>query len=256
MIVETNERGQLLIPQTEHARICGTMARAWGGADFEPPRPLEPVVLAAAEHDNGWAEWEAAPRLNPETGRPYSYRDIPIDQHLEIYRRGIARAVDRDTYAGVLVSLHGSLLYERFRSGQPGAATFLQEQRDLRARLLDELRNDASTRPLIAPNVLETNRALIFGLDALSLFLCHGRPGSNRIEFPADYAGERTALTLRRRDGDWDLDPFPFDVTPLDLSVWARQLPAKRHPDRAAFLDAWETAEELKLDVRLHAIGR
>nr|NIN11994.1 DUF3891 family protein [Gemmatimonadales bacterium]NIN49152.1 DUF3891 family protein [Gemmatimonadales bacterium]NIP06616.1 DUF3891 family protein [Gemmatimonadales bacterium]NIS66348.1 DUF3891 family protein [Gemmatimonadales bacterium] len=82
----------------------------------------------AAEHDNGWKEWEDTPRLNPQTLRPHSYSDIPVDQHLEIYRRGIERTARRDRYAGLMVSLHGSLLYSRYRSGQPGAAQFLAEQ--------------------------------------------------------------------------------------------------------------------------------
>src|SRR3972149_138763 len=120
MIIRADDRGLMLIRQTEHARLCGEMARSWGNEHFEPVEPLERVAWAAAEHDNGWAEWEEAPRLNPETRRPCTYTDIPIDQHQEIYRRGIGRAIAHDRYAGLLVSLHGSLLFSRFPSGPPG----------------------------------------------------------------------------------------------------------------------------------------
>ncbi len=128
MIIRESARGLVLIRQTEHARLCGVMAQAWGNERFEPPRPLDAMRNAAAEHDNGWKEWEDTPRLNPQTLRPHSYSDIPVDQHLEIYRRGIERTARRDRYAGLMVSLHGSLLYSRYRSGQPGAAQFLAEQ--------------------------------------------------------------------------------------------------------------------------------
>src|SRR3972149_5401342 len=123
MIIRADDRGLMLIRQTEHARLCGEMARSWGNEHFEPVEPLERVAWAAAEHDNGWAEWEEAPRLNPETRWPCTYTDIPIDQHQEIYRRGIGRAIAHDRYAGLLVSLHGSLLSCRLRAGAPGRAS-------------------------------------------------------------------------------------------------------------------------------------
>lgn len=67
MIIRADEGGLTLIRQTEHARLCGDMARAWGIDGFEPVQPLEAVTWAAAEHDNGWAEWEDTPQLNPRT---------------------------------------------------------------------------------------------------------------------------------------------------------------------------------------------
>src|SRR3990172_8223829 len=173
----------MLIRQTEHARLCGEMARSWGNEHFEPVEPLERVAWAAAEHDNGWAEWEEAPRLNPETRRPCTYTDIPIDQHQEIYRRGIGRAIAPDRYAGLLVSLHGSLLYSRFRSGQPGGQDFLEGQRSGQRRVGGEKeggvgggwgRGGRAERVLGScggePR-LSTNRDLVFGWDTLSLFL-------------------------------------------------------------------------------------
>jgi uncharacterized protein DUF3891 len=62
----------LLIAQTDHAAPCGVFAERWGSAagPFVPVEPRAPVILAAREHDNGWAEWEAAPTVDPATGRP------------------------------------------------------------------------------------------------------------------------------------------------------------------------------------------
>ncbi len=219
MIIRADEGGLTLIRQTEHARLCGDMARAWGSDGFEPVQPLEAVIWAAAEHDNGWAEWEDTPQLNPRTGRPYTYIDIPIDQHQEIYRRGIARAIARDPYAGLLVSLHGSLLYSRFRSGQPGAAEFLEEQGGVQRRLVDEMRADPALRPFCEEDALSTNRDLVAAWDTLSLSLCHGAAWVDHLQLPCDYRGSQARVAVTRRGEGWVLDPYPFRTTPLALSA-------------------------------------
>lgn len=251
MIVREDD-GLLFIRQTEHARLCGVMARAWGDGGFEPARPAELVALAAAEHDNGWAEWEDAPRYNPETGLPYTYVDIPIEQHLEIYRRGIERAVRRHAYVGVLVSLHGSLLYSRFRPDQPGTSEFLAEQRELRDRLIDRLRAaDPALRDHCSERVLRTNRDLLFGWDALSLFLCHGSAWLDAIEVPADYAGRRTEIRVEDAEAGLQLSPYPFRESPLELSIAARRTEATEFGDERAMQRALAEAEEAQLQVTL-----
>lgn len=230
------------------------MARAWGDGAFEPPRPSELVVLAAAEHDNGWREWEDAPSYNPDSGLPYTYVDIPIEQHLEIYRRGIERAVRRHAYVGVLVSLHGSLLYSRFRPDQPGSSEFLAEQRELRDRLIDRLRaTDPDLSDHCSEGALRTNRDLLFGWDALSLFLCHGSAWLQTIEVPADYAGRRAAIRVKSTDAGLRLSPYPFHESPLQLSISGRRTETTAFGDERAMRRALAAAADVRLDVTLSA---
>ncbi len=247
MIICADEDGLTLIRQTEHARLCGEMARAWGNDRFEPVQPLGAVALAAAEHDNGWAEWEDAPRLNPQTGLPHTYIDIPIDQHQEIYRRGITRMIARDPYAGLLVSFHGSLLYSRFRSGQPGAEEFLVEQRGVQRQLLDEVRADSALRPFCEAAVLPTNRDLVFTWDTLSLFLCHGDVWVDCLEAPCDYRGGRARVAVRRQGEGWVLDPYPFRLTPLALSAAALRTERAEFPNQSELRKVLEDAEQVQL---------
>lgn len=253
MIVREEEKAIVLIGQPDHARICGVMARAWGREPFARVEPLEPVALAAAEHDNGWADWEAAPRLNPETGRPYTYSDIPIEPHLEIYRRGIARMVERDPYAGLLVSLHGTLLYSRFRSGQPGAGEFLDEQIATQYRLIDTLCADPALAKGCVPERLKTNRDLVFAWDTLSLIFCLDHAFVDRIEVPTDYAGARAEGTLRRAGRRWILDPYPFTKSPLVFRVPARRLVGMRFEDEPAFRRAFAEARPTVLEPEVAA---
>lgn len=253
MIIRADDRGLMLIRQTEHARLCGEMARSWGNEHFEPVEPLERVAWAAAEHDNGWAEWEEAPRLNPETRRPCTYTDIPIDQHQEIYRRGIGRAIAHDRYAGLLVSLHGSLLYSRFRSGQPGAQDFLEEQRSVQRRLVDAMRADPALRSFCEEPRLSTNRDLVFGWDTLSLFLCHGAAWLDYLELPADYHGRRVRVAVERRKEGWILDPYPFRTTPLVLSAAALRTERTHFAGESEFREALDASTKAGLDFVIEA---
>ncbi len=248
MIIRDSERGLTLIRQTEHARLCGVMAHAWGNDRFQPPEPRIPVIEAAAEHDNGWQEWEDAPRLNPESRQPYSYLDIPVDQHLEIYRRGIARAVSRDPYVGLIVSLHGSRLYARFRAGQPGATEFLSQQESLRDRLIQGLASDPGLEPYTRPDVLEVNRDLLFGWDVLSLLISHGAAWQSTVVCPTDYEGNRVEVTVGGGGERWQLNPFPFRE-PLELSVAVAEIGAKSFADQEALREGLEGARRRKLEV-------
>lgn len=253
MILREADGGLTLIGQPEHARLCGIMARAWGGDGFDPVRPLEPVAQAAAEHDSGWTEWEASPQLDPTSGRPYTYQDIPIEQHLEIYRRGIGRAVDDDPYVGLLVSLHGSRLYSRFRQGQPGATEFLAEQRELQNRLIRRLEKDPERRESVAEQVLATNRDLLFGWDALSLFICHGKGWQEGLEFPTDYRGGRIAVRIAGDDAGWELTPYPFREDPVTLTVHTHRIEGARFADGEALYQALGRAQDLRIVVRIRA---
>ena len=61
MIVRQHSDPMVVIRQTDHAFLSGFFAREWGNEVFERPEPFASFCLAAAEHDNGWQEWEMLP---------------------------------------------------------------------------------------------------------------------------------------------------------------------------------------------------
>ena len=67
MIVQRQDSELLLVRQTDHAALSGMLAEHWGDGDFACPEPRAAVLLAAARHDDGWREWELAPKVNPTT---------------------------------------------------------------------------------------------------------------------------------------------------------------------------------------------
>ena len=55
-------------------------------------RPRRDAILhAIAEHDNGWAEGDAAPSVNPATGQIFDFISAPIAVRQGVWPRGVAR---------------------------------------------------------------------------------------------------------------------------------------------------------------------
>ena len=161
-------RDCLVIGQPAHAWVSGQLARAWGNAAFPAPAPREPFCLAAEQHDVGWSDADRAPSVGPD-GRPLSFAQQPRGVHLAIWRGAAGRLLAQSRYAALLVSLHGTSLYERVDpdsepSGVAAAIRAYQaEQRALQSELAAGLDRGEVDR----------NRRLLLALDRLSLMLCH-----------------------------------------------------------------------------------
>ncbi len=65
-----SDGGLLCISQPAHALISGPLARAWDAAGLPVPTPLEPVVLACAQHD--------VAGFDPATGPPLEFRVVDV----------------------------------------------------------------------------------------------------------------------------------------------------------------------------------
>jgi hypothetical protein len=161
----------LLIGQPAHAWVSGQLARAWGGGSFPAPSPREPVCLAAEQHDVGWADADLTP-LRGSDGRPLSFVEYPRPAHVAIWRDAARRMLAQSRYAALLVSLHGTSLYERHvdvENQPPDVAElirgYLDDQRALQEALAAGL----------DPGEVDRNRRLILALDRFSLALCHDR---------------------------------------------------------------------------------
>jgi hypothetical protein len=218
--------------QTDHALLAGEIAAVWGGHLFSRPEPMRPIRLAVDLHDEGWAEVDAAPRVNPSTQRPYDFRDIPQDLHVDAYGRCVQRALEADPYAGLLVSLHGAGLYRR-RYGyldhlpiravnplhQADVDRFLAAQADLQERLIAQLAPD--------PTALWTHYRWLQVWDMISVFLCMFDPDGPAVHLlgilPRYPGGPEVAVTLRGAGHDsFRLHPWPLTVDRLTLTWPAR----------------------------------
>ena len=108
------------------------MVAHWGNEEFavpghfaasaDPERLRREVVLAVAEHDNGWWEWEADPPLSAEDGLPRGLGEVlgNPEAGMERWRLGILRLAERHPYASLLIGDHAYRLYEaQFNPNHP-----------------------------------------------------------------------------------------------------------------------------------------
>jgi hypothetical protein len=230
----------IAIGQPAHAWLSGQLARAWRGV----VEPWEEVCLAAEQHDIGMAAWERRPTLNPDTGLPRSFMELELDEHLEIWWRAAPLVIPQSRYAALLVSMHGTALYERRNLDDERVRAFLDGQRELQARLLDSLRADPRTAAAAADEVVRRNQRLVWTWDSLSLgLLLDWAPFELNAVPTAD--GE---TDIEVRDGT--LDPWPFREDRVSVRCEGRRL-AGRFDDVDAMREALAEAPWVTIEIRV-----
>jgi len=214
MLIRAADDGTwLAIGQASHAWLSGQLARAWGADGFPPPTPHEEACLAAEQHDVGMAEWDLAPTLDPRTGRPTTFVDLPRETHLALWSAAPRKLETQSRYAALLVSLHGTSLYTRLTppESQPPA-----EAAAIRAYLAEQAALQARLGAGLDPAEVERNRSLVFCWDFLSLALCLGWPPRDS---PA-VDGVRFRLSEDHRR----LAPWPFAAERVAVRAEGRRL--------------------------------
>ncbi len=239
MLIRPDSQGVLLIAQPAHAAISGRLARAWGGPHGGRFEPFEEVCLAAEQHDVGWQSWECRPRLNRQTGLPFHAFDLPTPEHVRIWSHGAAAMATQNLYAALLVSLHGTGLYERHDAGGDDVNSrcirrFLQRQRAFQQEVIEQLREVDAYAAFVDEATIARNRRLIAVWDLMSLRLCRALEEPTTIgDVPA--AAGTTAIRMEAARGDgltWVLDPWPFRVESLALRCDARLLAGRFEDQR------------------------
>jgi hypothetical protein len=257
--------GTIVISQPAHAQVSRQLAEAWGNEDFGEVTPRIEVIEAAGQHDLAWLAWEAAPRLDPRTGRPYTFRGLPTMQHLGIWREAGKLALSYGRYTALLVSLHGSGLYERFHDYEgdsPGEAAaaraYVEASHAFEGDLLDNLRDDPMYAGFASPAMIDRNRRLIAAWDGLSLAICGGFSGERRIGGVPTATGETQMILAQPAQADAELGvyPWPFHGQEVNLFCEGRRLPgafADESAMREALADA--PAAPLRLTLRPMTAG-
>jgi hypothetical protein len=204
----------LAIGQASHAWLSGQLARAWGNERFGAVEPWEEVCLGAEQHDVGWALWDLHPKVDPHTGRPHTFMSLSLPEKLDLWSRAAPKLISQSRYAALLVSMHGTALFERW---PPKAA----DDKQLVQRFLDE--QHALQEKLgqgLDPVELRRNQKLVFAWDYISLALCLDWAPAEVKDVP-DGSGEPVTLHLTE---EGELDPWPFRANHVELKVEGRRL--------------------------------
>ena len=172
--------------------MSGQLARAWGNEQLGEVRPWEEVCLGAEQHDLGWAGWDARPTLNPDTGLPYNFVELPIEQRLEIWSGAAQRLVSQSRYAALLVSMHGTAIHERWGPhGNPDVDAYVAAEKEFQERLFATLG--------AGRDEVRRNQRLVWTWDAISLALCNGWGPTPLEQVPARGRRAHAAVRAARR---------------------------------------------------------
>jgi hypothetical protein len=223
----------LLFRQTDHARLAAEVAQAWR-YDWLSPVTLREEVLAAIEHhDDGWYAWERQPEVNPQTGAPYNFLEMPLHVGLKIWTDSITVARAIGPLAGYMVAGHFLALLRQYDTWKQSpekcrlAEQFLNEFDARRIQwLADWQLQDASSHTVESADNA-TRQLRMF--DVLSLYLCCGTAGSQT------FAGANpSSLTIAPTGLDiFSLEPSPLASTAVQLSASARRIPARHYASAA-----------------------
>jgi hypothetical protein len=132
VIVRASQGSIQLITQPDHAHLARRVMERCAPL---APRPQRAAILRAiAEHDNGWTEEDAAPRVNPTTGQIVDFVNAPAEVRQRVWPRGVARVAD-DPWAAALVAQHAVVVYDRFHS-DPEWVPFFARMTGLRDEMM------------------------------------------------------------------------------------------------------------------------
>ena len=261
MVVRELKDGRCFVStQEDHAELSAQLAAHWGNERFSQLRPYKTMVFATTFHDSGYREFEANPPINVQKGRPYAHREeVPSFEaiELEAYTRNVDWVRSHDPYAGLLVSMHRTGLWQnrynvftqpsmRLRERSPQVQAVKKELERKQEQYKQEL---AAGNPGFENELAYNYRALqIF--DLLSLyFCCDGYASDSQFKeysiAPVRVAYDSTEEVELRIVPDGNavrFDPYPFDVSPLRVSVRARMLSIEGEMSEDSGLEVYQKA--------------
>ena len=221
MIVRPHPGGLLCVGQASHAWVSGQLAAHWGNERFARPEPFEEVCLGAEQHDVGMNEYDLRPELDPETGGPRDFMNMPLATHLELWTAAPTRLLSQSPHAALICSMHGHALYARDDTLEPGTddseavERFVEEREAFEAGLKRALGvDDAHARYI---------QKLVWAVDFLSLS-CFMDWDPDSVPAPTRPGGDLVEITVRKDDHTLYVDPWPFAEPDLTVVAAGRIL--------------------------------
>jgi hypothetical protein len=232
MIVRSARACIQLITQPDHAHLARAIMEHSVALARRTRRAS--ILHAIGEHDNGWAEDDAAPRVNPETGGVLDFVNAPLSVRHEVWPRAVARLA-ADPWAAALVAQHAITVYDRFRSEAAWAPFFVRMTAARDEMLI------ASGMPLEA---LVADYSFVRLGDLISLTFCAGWTDGQRFgDWAIHLSGTRVVVS-----------PDLFGGATIPIEIGAREIPNQAFRSDAELRDALDRGVTTML--RGEAAGR
>jgi hypothetical protein len=246
MLLRNDDRGVLAIGQPSHAWLSGQLARTWSNSRFPAPEPYEEVCLAAEQHDVGMAMWDITPGRDSDTGLPYSFMAMRLQDHLRLWSGAPQRLLVQSRYASLLVSMHGWRLYKRRNLDElpdtdaAAVREYLAAQKRWQEELIASFERFDRER-------LARNSQLIWTWDFISLVICLDWAPRVARDVPTNDGAVDIEITAEPGERRVRLDPWPLAAHSATVRCEGRRLTGRYETDealRCALAAApWETLE-------------
>jgi hypothetical protein len=262
MVIRELKNGRCYVStQEDHADLAAQFAAHWGNERFSQLRPYRTMIFATTFHDSGYREFEGNPPINVAKGRPYAHREeVPSFEQVELkaYARNVDWVRSHDAYAGLLVSMHRTGLWQnrynvftqptmrqRERSADVQAAKKALEAQQ------DDFKEELGRQNEAFKNELEYNYRALQVFDLLSLyFCCDGYAGEDefkeykiapvRVSYDSEDCVELRVLPNGANAARFD--PYPFDISPLKIALRARIMTLDPGKTATAGLETYQKA--------------
>ena len=276
MIIAENSEHYRMITQNDHGDLAGQFAAHWGNEQFARLKPYQSMVLAAEAHDNGWWDWDVYPSVD-EQGVPLPFTRTPREIRSGFYGRGIDNVIGRDLYAGLMVSMHGVGLPQKRYGTMPTMADrqdefsqrFIAEREPTHKVLIEKIRKSEQYAGMDSQEQIWLNYLMMQVFDRLSLFFCanfdlttvpptgahtagKGYYGPSVKPTPVRLGEEDTEIKLRAVDPKTVVvEPYPFDQSPLQVSVRAKLIPRIAYKSQEEFREVYAKAQREQFEFTL-----
>ena len=127
--------------------------RQWRADALPDASAWTSILLAVAEHDNGWREVDAVPIVDDRAGRILDFVETPDPIKMEVWPRGVER-LGGTPYAAALVAQHALHIYRRHRNDTAWAPFFtaMEAARDRHLQQEPSLTLDRLQREYLLPS--------------------------------------------------------------------------------------------------------
>lgn len=187
-----SSRRPIVIPQSEHLKLAGTVALLWGNDAFEfPPLPRLAVVAGNALHDRGYGYLDNHP-----------IGGMDDEEWFPIARRGFVMP-SSDPIANTITRYH--ILRLLSHRDTPGRRALAQE---LRPMMEDEMAQHGLNANLFTQVDRMTDLC-----DRVSFAFCFEEPTESEMQVFARYSPpERRTVRYGITESEITLDPWPLQV--------------------------------------------
>ena len=256
MIVQSAPQGEahLVINMAQHTEFAGKLARAFGNDRFNGLDPRDEMLFVIDHHDQGWADLDAAPGIDVETGLPWNLVKTPFEKIIKTSSASPDFNEAQHPFCGLISSMHSWGLYNgRYglsdrvlldalaEENRAVASAMLDGEIERQERLKGRLAENPETAAWIEEGHLFQNYKQLQLFDTMALYFNQtheAERGEATFEHVPANAKDDVTVELRPRgESTYGLAPYPFNKDDIEVSFRGRYLtPLDSDADAAAAL--------------------